>query len=339
MRDESSTPSDLDEVRRLVDEASAVAYEESRNARGSALREYRRTTRGFKTRLAKRWSSAFDLLDMVYIEAMELGGTFCQDLARTAEGEPNHNVFDAVVRLHQKACLVASEAIALIKAGHASGAYARWRTLHEVAVVAAFIADRGEETARRYLQHVVQKSWEDAQEYQLHCRKLREEPLTDEEMRRLASEQVAALGEFGDDYQGGYGWAKEGLRSLEPGRKGGVSFKDIAAAVGVLHLEPHYRAASHYVHPSAKSVVYDIGLIRQSIPLAGPSNAGLSQPGRNVAMSLYSATVTLLCLDPTPERLLDLAAMNRLLSETISEFQETESKLEAEDRKHHPTQY
>jgi hypothetical protein len=50
-------------------------------------------------------------------------------------------------------------------AGYASGAHARWRTLHEIAVVALFIAQEDNSTAERYVHHRFVKSYEDAVEY------------------------------------------------------------------------------------------------------------------------------------------------------------------------------
>ena len=58
------------------------------------------------------------------------------------------------MHLHANACLVTSEVITLLEAGYSSGATARWRSLHEVAVYAMFIVKHGPGTAERYLRHV-----------------------------------------------------------------------------------------------------------------------------------------------------------------------------------------
>lgn len=51
--------------------------------------------------------------------------------------------------------------------------------------------------------------------------------------------------------------------------------------------------ASHTVHASAKSIAYSLGIIKPSnILLAGPSNAGLADPGQREAISLVQLTAT-----------------------------------------------
>lgn len=42
----------------------------------------------------------------------------------------------ALTLLHARGCLVALEVHGLLRTGHAAGAQAQWRTLHELAVVA-----------------------------------------------------------------------------------------------------------------------------------------------------------------------------------------------------------
>jgi hypothetical protein len=56
--------------------------------------------------------------------------------------------FEVLTRLHARAYSLASEVYVLMTAGHASAAYARWRTLHEVAVVAHLITMNDRELAK-----------------------------------------------------------------------------------------------------------------------------------------------------------------------------------------------
>jgi hypothetical protein len=57
----------------------------------------------------------------------------------------------ALVKLHARACLISAEILSLLRSGHASGAHARWRALHEVAVIADFLASGDSDLARGYL--------------------------------------------------------------------------------------------------------------------------------------------------------------------------------------------
>ncbi|WP_217430933.1 DUF5677 domain-containing protein [Sphingomonas bacterium] len=54
---------------------------------------------------------------------------------------------DTMLHLHARACQVVFEIITLMENGLADGAMARWRTLHEITVVATILAEHGEELA------------------------------------------------------------------------------------------------------------------------------------------------------------------------------------------------
>src|SRR5437870_8332031 len=55
------------------------------------------------------------------------------------------------LRQHVRACQVTDEIITLLENGFADGAMARWRTLHEIAVVTSLISQHGIELAERYV--------------------------------------------------------------------------------------------------------------------------------------------------------------------------------------------
>lgn len=89
-------------------------------------------------RLAARWGRAFDLMEMAIVVSYEAGEAFNAKHQTTA-GEENDLVFAALVRLHARACRIAEEVLRLLKGGYGQGAHARWRALHEVAVITAFL--------------------------------------------------------------------------------------------------------------------------------------------------------------------------------------------------------
>jgi hypothetical protein len=97
---------------------------------------------GFLERQQEKWGIAFDKLRALLEAAMELGGEFNQQYEREA-AKQNDYLFDALRRLHARACLLANETLWMMEGGFASGAMARWRTLHEVAVIAFFLRQRG----------------------------------------------------------------------------------------------------------------------------------------------------------------------------------------------------
>src|SRR6266700_848387 len=100
----------------------------------ATLRRRRRWVRGFERRLRNRWGRALDLYELTLVCCHEWGGEFNERHRSAAATEQDH-AFEVLTRLHARACLTASEILALLETGHAVGAEARWRTLHEITVV------------------------------------------------------------------------------------------------------------------------------------------------------------------------------------------------------------
>lgn len=89
---------------------------------------------GFLARQREKWGKPLDLLFMLVEAARESGEEYAATFQKVAEAEQDFR-FLALCKLHARACLVASEVHWLLEGGFASGAMARWRTLHEIAVV------------------------------------------------------------------------------------------------------------------------------------------------------------------------------------------------------------
>src|SRR5207244_4451291 len=98
--------------------------------------------------------------------AHSCGGFFNRHFRPPDTAGTNDYKFETLVRLQGGAVRVAGEVYTLMLSGYASGAHARWRTLHEIAVVALFIAQEDKKTAERYVYHRFVKSHEDALKYQ-----------------------------------------------------------------------------------------------------------------------------------------------------------------------------
>ena len=301
----------------------SLAFKLTRDVRrqSPAILLGRRTfARGFERRLRQRWRKGLNLLELLLCLCLDEGGTFNQRHRPVATINSDF-VFDALVRLHARGCQITSEVLALLKTGHPDGANARWRSLHETAVTARFIAKHGNGTAERFLLHEGIKVYEDAPSYQEHAERLNCEAFSEREMRDKEALYKALLEKFGDDYKGGYGWASHALRGLDPPHKGSISFFHIEKSVGVPHFQPYYRMASHSIHADAKSIRFSLGIITPSLLIpAGPSNAGLASPGQNTAISLASLTATLLSHRVTGQPTIEDAAEDGAVMLTIQTF-------------------
>lgn len=289
----NGTPSELDEALRLEIDAitDKAANEYCRVLLSNAdktLAEQRKFRRGFESRLEEGWHRALGIFHLVQVLCTQFGAEF-NDKRRPDAAARQDFVFEALTRLHGRACLTASEIGALLRTGHATGANARWRTMHELAVVMMFIAQHGHDVARRYLEHQIVEMYRGAVTHQEYCELLGEEPLSKEEIEDLQSRCGELVTKYGRDYKKDYGWATEALGS---GKRG---FAAIARSIDMGQWAPYVRMASHGVHAGPRGAFFDLGLPADidAIP-ASPSHFGLADPGANTLISLLQSTVALL---------------------------------------------
>jgi hypothetical protein len=196
-----------------------------------AVKKRRKTDRGFCSRLEKRWRRPFELFEGVLLLGLQLGSEFNQEERKEA-GRRSDLMFSALCRLHARSCLLCSEVLALLKSGHASGAYGRWRTLHETAITAWFISNADSLLAEKYLAHQTIKDLEDAEQYQQDCADMGSKPIPESNMEALRRKRDQLVKVYGDTFTGGYGWATDAVRAkipriegqehhLQPSRAGG----------------------------------------------------------------------------------------------------------------------
>ncbi len=266
---------------------------------------------GFRKRLYGRWKLPLEGLRMLLTISRELGDSVNKEIGQSPDHSTLKHLIDVLIRLHARACQITEEIICLLEGGFADGAMARWRTLHEVAVVASFVAAYGEDLAERYVFHQAVESKRAALGYEKCQQRLGYEPLEESEVIAVQSSYDAVIARFGADFgKGDYGWASHHLKIARP------TFVDIERAAGIDHLRGHYRMASHNVHANPKGVFFRLGLLDESqVLLAGPSNAGLADPGHGAALSLAQVSIALGILQPTLDNNVCLQIIAQLVEE------------------------
>jgi hypothetical protein len=96
------------------------------------------------------WGPALQKLD--FMRHLVLEWTFeASAIENGAFSSDNKRV--ALLRLAERTFEVVGEILTLARAGYADGALARWRSLHEVCVIAAFLAQRSDRCAVMYVSH------------------------------------------------------------------------------------------------------------------------------------------------------------------------------------------
>ncbi|WP_291864771.1 DUF5677 domain-containing protein [Bradyrhizobium sp.] len=292
----------------------------------SERRMQRRDMDGFRKRLDQRWGTGVEGLRLLITIAREFGDDFNKD-GRAASGGSNPQAFDVLTRLHARACQVAEEVICLLSNGFADGAMARWRTMHEIEGVCCLLGEHGDDLAERYIAHQIVEARGAARQYRKHQERLEQEPLSDAEFDKIENDYQAALQTYGENFGGQYGWAAKHVGKKRP------TVADIQEAANIDHLSPYYKMASHNVHANPKGVFFKLGLIGESeVLLAGPSNAGLVDPGHAMALSLMKICSVLMKQSPTVDNVVAVKVMERLVDEIGHALSAAHKQLVEDDR-------
>ena len=158
----------------------------------------------------------------------------------------------------------AHEISALLRATLPHGAHARWRTLHELQVVAAVIAAGDAGTAQRYHDH----RWYGMKEDR---RWIEPRPPWPGETPEQAIDRLKT--KYGDWFDKQYGWAQPEVKRLV-GEDAKVTWHSLVKIAGLsrLHLD-NVKTAHHFVHADALGALQRIG--SEGLLHAGPSIDGI----------------------------------------------------------------
>jgi hypothetical protein len=288
-----------------------------------ADRDYRVS---FESRLDERWNEGLRLCELVRILSLDAGMEY-HDRHKAA--------FDAQhlasVKLHARSCLISAEILSLLRSGHASGSHARWRALHEVAVIADFLAGGDSELSHRYLLYEHVESLNGARDYNTYASDLGHDPIPEDELQRMRATVDELCDEFGTPFKSRNGWAAA-IFGFAP------TFRNIEEASGIGHLRPYYRIASHPIHAGPKGIAFDIGLgTPGKVMLAGPSDQGLADPGHGMCISLMQVTTSFVTRRPTAGDLVNLQVLQKVVDQAgdalIQAHHDLENEISSEERR------
>lgn len=316
-------PSD-EEIGRIVTEAAKVVgslvTEELRSARLVMLIDHASLRAGFETRLRDPWGEALDALYTVQVAAWESAEEHFNEMRSEAEDE-NDVVWAALVGLHARACHITSEIHALLRTGHAEAAMARWRTLHEVMVVAVYISDHTDDLATRYLEHEAVTTWHDARAYQRHAGRLGLEPYTDDELNEMRGDRDRLVAKYGKAYDQPLGWLIGAIPTL--------TFACLEEETELDHWRPFYLEANSALHAGSLRLSRRLGVPDAGIQLiVGPSNMGLEEAGINTALTLAITSSALLSHRANLDSLVSLRAILDLSDDAQRSFGSAAEELE-----------
>ncbi len=314
-----------EEYPKTIDETARLILRKIREDAATTIRENQTVRNKFEARLRKRWKKPFDLLELFALLALEAGAEFNEEY-RALAAEENDLVFEVLTRLHARGCQVASEVLTLIKAGFADGAHSRWRTLHELAVVAIFLAKHGHAVAEQYLDHEFVEAHKAAIQHERYRAAMGLEVFPPETLASIEAAYQEALSRYGSTFRHTYGWASSTLNKANP------TFNDIERDVELEKWRPYYKMASHNVHAGAKGIAFRLGLVgdQKTVLLAGSTNTGFTDPAQGTAISLMQITVTLLLTRPNLDVFVHCEMLKTLQDEIGREFLKIQHSIEEE---------
>lgn len=182
----------------------------------------------------------------------------------TGEVDPPRAVRYSTALVSVGALAAGHEVSALLRAGLTAGAFARWRTLHEYAVVAAVLSIGNRSTCERFMHHrwiLIEKDLRaatDTEGITVHA--------------EAARRKAALLRRYGTEYASTYGWASPlTRRALKVSRP---TFAQLEALASDVLAGDRRKTAHHLVHADSLSMLYR--LTDDHLLHAGPDPALIS---------------------------------------------------------------
>ncbi len=242
---------------------------------------------GFRKRLELRWGTTLDLFHMLIVMSSELLDQMVSSRHKSKAKKGVH-LREVLEGIHGRALRTARAVLVLLKHGMADEAYARWRTLYELSVIADFISNHGEDAAIRYRDHEIvarQRSIDNARKwgYRVH---------TSEERKEVKAKFQQAVKKYGKGFSISYGWAEPFVSGTSAPR-----FADLEQDVRGQRTAPPYKQASLQIH-GGRAGLYGLGSMDRQTLNTGFSNAGLHIPVMNSSVAILQITNTGLSNSP-----------------------------------------
>ena len=138
----------------LITEMSKNSFELMKDNMYEEVMAFRADEQEFLARQEQKWFRAFVASEALYIMVVQTADyykDFVSELDKE-ETEKKQWTYTALLHIHGRAMQQYIEIITLIKNGFADGAYARWRSLYELAIICSFIELHGEQVAKAFVE-------------------------------------------------------------------------------------------------------------------------------------------------------------------------------------------
>ncbi len=273
------------------------------------------------TKIYQKWKEPFELLECLIQISQEIGEK-CKDKFETTISNTRNYKRSALIMLHARALQISNEISTLLKAGYADGANARWRSLHELAIISIFLKSNSNNIAKRYFEHKAVKSYKEAKDYRAYYKKLGYPPLRIKEFNNLKREFDRLCDFYNDRFQDDYGWIPSIILRNR-------NFRELEKHVRFDKFRPFYNLACNSIHGGSKGF-YRLGLIdelQDKLLLIGSSIYGHSDPLQTTAISLSHINSSLLTLEPDFENIIQIYVMKYFVDKICDKAAKVNQKL------------
>jgi hypothetical protein len=289
------------------------------------LNEHRKIREEFESRLYKMWKAPFDLLESLIVICLEAGEDKKNKLSKGRTITNPKQV--ALIKIHARAIQISYEILALVKSGFADGAHARWRSLHELAMITFFLRENNEDVSKRYLEHEIMKKFKESQGYKKHYKKLGYPPLTRKESYILRKEHKKLLQKYGSEFEcrSGFEWIPTSILANR-------NFRALEEHVKMDKFHPFYDWSSNSVHSGSKGF-QRLGVMKD-LPndslVVGPTDYGFADPIDSTAISLLHITSNLLLLESNFDDILTMKVIQKYRDDVGQNALDVQKKIENE---------
>ncbi len=138
----------------FLNNVSNDAFENMKNNMFEEVMRFRADEQEFIARQEQKWYKAFVASETLYIMVLQTAEAYCEYVNTLDDNTKNTKVwgFTALLHIHGRAMQQYLEIITLMKNGFADGAYARWRSMYELAIISSFIDKYGENVAKAFVE-------------------------------------------------------------------------------------------------------------------------------------------------------------------------------------------
>ncbi|WP_080845624.1 DUF5677 domain-containing protein [Cytobacillus gottheilii] len=271
----------------------------------------------YQENVTKDWKEALKLLKAIIRISEEASEEILNELKRGEYEDQNNLIYFVLFKIHSRSISISKEINLLLSNGYADGALARWRSLHESAIV--FILLTSNFNNKDFTYNIIERYIDySAIEVAKEVKKLsliQSSEMDNDYFKKIEKRKRELLSKYGKDFYYDNFWAAP----LFGNKKGKIHFYELARKAGMGKLNQYYMKASQQVHLSPKGLVENLSipadLDSSKYLLYGSSLYGLSVPLQLTADSLIQITTNFILLQESLDRVVFSKFLSRLAKE------------------------